>query len=139
MRKAMILALLVLLLCLGGVYYAAATINQNRDQVVIEEEILYGDKACAEGLTALVHTTLDYHLFWDTTYVLGEVPVTQTEYRFSAKEESPDYDWGHHGVQLDTFTGMTYFYREVDLETAKALLMVSPSGFAIEVIEHIKD
>ena len=28
---------------------------------------------------------------------------------------------------------------EVDLETAKALLMVSPSGFAIEVIEHIKD
>ena len=28
---------------------------------------------------------------------------------------------------------------EVDLETARALLMVSPSGFAIEVIEHIKD
>ena len=28
---------------------------------------------------------------------------------------------------------------EVDLETAKALLMVSPSGFAIEVIEHIKE
>lgn len=28
---------------------------------------------------------------------------------------------------------------EVDLETAKALLMVAPSGFAIEVIEHIKD
>ena len=28
---------------------------------------------------------------------------------------------------------------EVDLKTAKALLMVSPSGFAIEVIEHIKD
>lgn len=27
---------------------------------------------------------------------------------------------------------------EVDLEKAKALLMVSPSGFAIEVIEHIK-
>ncbi len=28
---------------------------------------------------------------------------------------------------------------EVDLEKAKALLMVSPSGFAIEVIEHIKE
>ena len=28
---------------------------------------------------------------------------------------------------------------EVDLKTAKALLMVSPSGFAVEVIEHIKD
>ena len=28
---------------------------------------------------------------------------------------------------------------EVNLETAKALLMVSPSGFAIEVIEHLKD
>ena len=27
---------------------------------------------------------------------------------------------------------------EVDLETAKALLMVDPSGFVIEVIEHIK-
>ena len=27
---------------------------------------------------------------------------------------------------------------EVNLETAKALLMVSPSGFAVEVIEHIK-
>ena len=27
---------------------------------------------------------------------------------------------------------------EVNLKTAKALLMVSPSGFAIEVIEHIK-
>ena len=28
---------------------------------------------------------------------------------------------------------------EVDLKTAKALLMIAPSGFAIEVIEHIKD
>ena len=28
---------------------------------------------------------------------------------------------------------------EVNLATAKALLMISPSGFAIEVIEHIKD
>ena len=28
---------------------------------------------------------------------------------------------------------------EVDLEKAKALLMVSPSGFMIEVIEHIKE
>ena len=27
---------------------------------------------------------------------------------------------------------------EVDLEKARALLMVSPSGFAIEVIEHLK-
>ena len=27
---------------------------------------------------------------------------------------------------------------EVDLEKAKALLMVAPSGFAIEVIQHIK-
>ena len=27
---------------------------------------------------------------------------------------------------------------EVDLEKARALLMVAPSGFAIEVIEHIK-
>ena len=28
---------------------------------------------------------------------------------------------------------------EMDLEMARALLMVSPSGFAIEVIEHIKE
>ena len=28
---------------------------------------------------------------------------------------------------------------EVNLDTARALLMVSPSGFAIEVIEHIKE
>ena len=28
---------------------------------------------------------------------------------------------------------------EVNLETAKALLMVSPSGFMIELIEHIKE
>ena len=28
---------------------------------------------------------------------------------------------------------------EVDLKTAKALLMIAPSGFTIEVIEHIKD
>ncbi len=28
---------------------------------------------------------------------------------------------------------------EVDLASAKALLMVSPSGFAVELIQHIKD
>lgn len=29
--------------------------------------------------------------------------------------------------------------KELDLETARVLLMVSPSGFAIEIVEHLKD
>ena len=82
MKKAMVLAVSVLLTLLGGVGYAVAQITPKEDQVEITETVRYGDPTQAYGLTAGISTTLDYHLFWDTNHTFGEVSRTQTDVWF---------------------------------------------------------
>ena len=82
MKKAMVLAVSVLLILLGSVGYAVAQITQKEDQVQITEAVRYGDPTQAYGLTAGMSTTLDYHLFWDTTHTFGETSQTHTDMQF---------------------------------------------------------
>ena len=49
MRKALIAFCLIFVLALGGIIAIHAEVNEVRDQVVITEEIIYGDKSAAEG------------------------------------------------------------------------------------------
>lgn len=87
MRKALIAVSLLFALCLGGVAMVHRDVNRVRDQVVITEETLFGDKTKAEGLTIRAEATLSGNLMWDTTYTIGEEPATQTEYRFTTQRE----------------------------------------------------
>lgn len=82
MKKALTLAVTVLLLLLGSVGYAVAQITPKEDQVVITETVRYGEPTQAYGLTAGISTTLDHYLVWDTAHTFGENPQTDTEMQF---------------------------------------------------------
>ena len=86
MRKALIAFCLLFALAVGGMIAIHAEVNEVRDQVVITEEIIYGDKAAAEGLTILAQAALENgHLNWDTTYTIGEQPTSSTKFEYSSE------------------------------------------------------
>ena len=92
MRKALIAVCLLFVLGVGGIAAVHADVNGVKDQVVITEKILYGDKAAAEGLTIRAEATMDSHLHWNTDYTIGAEPVTKTEFVFAKEDRWGDYE-----------------------------------------------
>lgn len=100
MRRATIVALLLLVLSVGGVCFAASGVYEAHDQVTLTEDVLYGDRSAADGLAVDLHTTYADHLFWDTTYVLGAEPVIDTQYAFYASQQDEEWPVEYSGVDL---------------------------------------
>lgn len=125
MRKAAILTALLLVLSIGGVCVAASGVYEARDQVVLTETVVYGDRAAANGLTVELNITCADHLFWDTTCTLDAQIQTRTEYSFSALEARQKAPGQYKGVYLysdvdggldmweDDPTGLNRAYREL--------------------------
>lgn len=105
MRKAAILTALLLVLSIGGVCVAALGVYEARDQVVLTETVVYGDRAVANGLTVELNITCADHLFWDTTCTLDAQIQTRTEYSFSALEVSKLRPRVYSGISLDATLG----------------------------------
>lgn len=89
MRKALIAVCLLLAVSLGGAAAVHREVDRDRDQVVITEKVLYGNKAHTQGLHLRVRTHLNGHLHWDTAYVAGDQPRTSTQFRFTDGYEYP--------------------------------------------------
>lgn len=100
MRKSLIITLLLLILSLGGIYAAHAGVNINKDEVILNETILYGDKSAAEGLVIDVGTHYNNHLFWSTVYEIGIQPQIDTRFRFSQKREDQQHERRYFGVEF---------------------------------------
>ena len=100
MRKTLILTLCLALVSIVCICFAHSTLAQKHDEVVVTENVLYGDRAEADGVTVELSTHYNYHLFWDTEYVVGEAPKTKTEYDFSSKEKYSHGDWENRGIQV---------------------------------------
>lgn len=130
MRKALIIFILIFAIALSGGVYAFHDASQPRDEVIVSEHLRYGDAAAAEGLSLEMHTTYDYHLFWDIAYTAAQPENTQTAFRASAKRDYGDLDYAPMGLTLmeeldawryDDFTdvdpaelsGLTLAYREL--------------------------
>ena len=67
MKKATILMALVLLLSVCGVGVLAADVFEERDQVVLTEKVIYGDRTKANGLSVQINSHYRSRLFWNTT------------------------------------------------------------------------
>jgi len=101
MRKALIAFCLLFALAVGGIVAIHAEVNGVRDQVVITEEIIYGDKAAAEGLTVLAQAVLQNgRLNWDTTYTIGAQPQTHTDFTYSTGRRDRRIDYEPMGLML---------------------------------------
>lgn len=93
MKKTYAMVILLLVLSVGSFGVIGSMVYERRDQVTITETVLEGDKTEAEGLTVVTRNQMGNHLFWDTTYQVGEEPLCETEYSFyqSKYEEVEDY------------------------------------------------
>lgn len=100
MRKATMAALLLLILSVGGVCFAASGVYEAHDQVVLTETVVYGDRAAANGLTVRLDDMYGRHLFWDTTYAIDTQTRTETKYSFSASEISESRPRTYSGISM---------------------------------------
>lgn len=125
MKKSFILLLALLVLVTGGTCYAQNMLLAERDQVIITENIIYGDKSVVEGVTVNLENQFDYNLFWNTVYEVGETPKTHTDYSF--------HEWDYYGgaeevegsveFMQDVFDVYTFGYDTYDIFTGMNLAM----------------
>jgi len=101
MRKALIAMALLFSLSVGGTGAVFARVNEQRDQVVLTEQVLFGDVSHAEGLAVTAKSHVDGHLHWDTTQIIGAQPETKTDFRFTAEEEREyNFDYEPEGLRV---------------------------------------
>ena len=114
MRKATIAMLLLLVISIGGVCVAAAGVHAPHDQVILTENVIYGDSSAANGLEVQTHVTWNNHLFWDTTLLAGAENSVDTDFRFSAVRETYDRPSEGLGILLENM--MDFYYDPLKTE-----------------------
>lgn len=101
MKKIVAIVVLLSLLSVGSFIAIGSSVSQEKENVTIKENIIYGDKLYAEGATVFTRAHYDQRLFWDTAYTIGNTPKCSTEYEF---RYSPRFEYGerkHQGLTLD--------------------------------------
>lgn len=94
MKKSFVLFLAIFVLGVAVIGFGQSSLLAEKDNVKITENILYGDKSVVEGVTLELQNHYENQIFWDTTYVIGEKPKTNTEYTFhQAKQSSFPRRW----------------------------------------------
>lgn len=85
---------LLLALAAGLLVWTSLFMNSRRDQVEVREEVFYGGREAAEGLTVGYRMENDYKrtLTWYTRFTLGEGEIAP-ETDFAYKPERPEGYW----------------------------------------------
>lgn len=99
MKRALFLFVLCFACGAALIIAAHADINERRDSVELTDTVLFGDPAAADGLEISLHTSLDRHLFWDTTHAYGG--GTDTQFLFSQTQIYEDYEFTHEVFCID--------------------------------------
>ncbi len=104
MKRSFIILLVLLVAAVAGAGWAAADVNEAKDQIEIEEVVLYGDREAAAGLTVRTRNTYDHRLFWDTVYTMEEDSAkAETAFDFSAMQENEGWFSEDDGVRLESY------------------------------------
>ena len=99
MKKIIAVVLLLSLLSVASFCIISGAVSEEKANVTIKENIIYGDKSYADGVTVFTRAHYDDHLFWNTTYTIGETPKISTDYEF---HYSPQYEYGERSYQALT-------------------------------------
>ncbi len=120
MRKALALFLAVIILSLSLYTLVFAETNKEKDNVIITEKYVYGDKTFAENVDINLKILYCENLLWDITHSVGD---GKTETDFSIHKNRIDREYEAHN-QLNLYTMMHYisstngFYKETGLNKA---------------------
>ena len=99
MKKIIAVVLLLSVLSVAAFCMIGGTVSEEKANVTINENIIYGDKSYANGVTVFTRAHYDEHLFWNTTYTIGATPNISTDYEF---HYSPHYEYGERSYQALT-------------------------------------
>ena len=99
MKKHIVIISVLLIFSIGATTLLGSEINATKTDVTITENIVFGDKSVAYGLTVTELSQYGYHLFWDTEYRIGAEPYLNTEYTFYSSEKR-DSTIVYHGFNL---------------------------------------
>jgi len=87
MRKALAILIVLVILCTSGIIAAHAVVNTQRDQVTINENVIYGDKLAADGLNIIRKADWDSRLHWQTDYNISSENSYCTDFHFTQNRE----------------------------------------------------
>ncbi len=101
MKKIIAIVVLLSLLSVGSFCMIGSIVSEEKSGVTIKENIIYGDKSYAHGVTVLTKAHYDEHLFWNTSYTIGDTPKTSTDYEFHYSEYYENGERKYNGLMLD--------------------------------------
>lgn len=120
MRKGFVAAVLLLALGIFGVIFATNKINETADKVVFTENVIYGDRAYADGLTVLKEVDYAGNLAWKST-----VKFTKDTFSYSTeygREQVETSEEGHlflYTNQSHNSEGNLYTTHSLDDEVSR--------------------
>ncbi len=82
MKKIIAIVLLLSALSIACFFMIGEAVGKEKANVTIKENIIYGDRSYADGITVFTRAHYDDHLFWNTSYTIGDTPKTLTDYEF---------------------------------------------------------
>lgn len=101
MKKIVVAILALALLSVTSFCILSGAVSAEKANVTIRENILYGDKSYAKGVTVWTEAHFDEHLFWDTAYTIGDTPTIMTDYEFHYDKLYQTDERNYHAVELD--------------------------------------
>ena len=102
MKRIIAIALMLSLLSVGSFFMIGGIVNKERANVTIKENVIYGDKSYADGISVLITAQCNYHLFWNTSFTIGDQNTTTTDYEFYYDEQYKIGGMPYSGLGLDT-------------------------------------
>lgn len=117
MKKILALMTALVLLSVSAFGVIGSTVNAEKDQVCFTENILYGDKSAAEGVAVSSRLHYQNHLFWESSYTLGENQSSKTDFDFSQLDRYENESSHYNGISLQLdFWSSSIDYEEIPIE-----------------------
>ena len=89
-------------LSVGVTAWTHGVVYAQREAVVVEQRVIRGDPALAEGVFLEMRTGMDRHLFWETRITVGTEVSYDTDYTFSPNERrNTSFRSPQKGLRLD--------------------------------------
>lgn len=131
MKRILSLIIALVVLSLSSIIAITAMLNSQNDNVVITENIIFGDRRYADGIKIKMLSTYQNHMYFDTLYTVGAPHACKTDFKYYQSkhyiEESPNYDSVtvstniSYGIEVNTpieeLSGLDLAYRELYDET----------------------
>jgi len=99
MRKHIVFIVILLIASISATVVLVDRLDDAKTNIRIIENVIYGDKSVAEGITVSELSQYDNHLIWDTVYKISAEPTVNTEYSFYSTEKHYD-SLTYHGLNV---------------------------------------